>query len=163
MNGQDLAAREYLMLGSLAAGCAFGTAGTAAAHAIQYPVGGLTHTAHGAGVATLLPYVMQFNKPACEGALVQIARALELTDVRETDEQVSQRVIDEIAALLESVGIPRTLRDLGLPADKQDYTAETAFSIGRLIKNNPRPLDLPAMRKITQAAYSGDRLSLRAA
>jgi len=162
-NGQDLEAREHLMLGALAAGCAFGTAGTAAAHAIQYPVGGLTHTAHGAGVATLLPYVMQFNRPACEEALVQIARVLDLTGAGTSAASLSQRVIDEVANLLDAVGIPRTLRDLGLPADKQDYTAETAFSIGRLIKNNPRPLDLPAMRQITQAAYSGDRLSLRAA
>ncbi len=160
-NGRDLEAREYLMLGSLAAGCAFGTAGTAAAHAIQYPVGGLTHTAHGAGVATLLPYVMQFNKPACEPALLQIARALDLTDAAETDESLTQRLIDEIAALLESIGIPRTLRDLGLEAHQQDFAAESALSITRLIKNNPRPLDLPALRKITQAAYSGDRLSLR--
>jgi len=162
-NGQDLEAREHLMLGALAAGCAFGTAGTAAAHAIQYPVGAITHTPHGAGVATLLPYVMQFNRPACEQALVQIARALDLTAGGATEESLSQRVIDEIAALLDCVGIPRTLRDLGLPAEKQDYTAETALSITRLVKNNPRSLDLPAMRKITQAAYSGDRLSLATA
>lgn len=94
---------------------------------------------------------------------MQIAGALELTTVRGAAEDLSQRVIDEIAGLLESVGIPRTLRDLGLPQDKQDYTAETAFSISRLIKNNPRPLDLAALHRITQAAYSGDRLSLRAA
>jgi alcohol dehydrogenase class IV len=159
-NGRDLEAREYLMLGSLAAGCAFGTAGTAAAHAIQYPVGGLTHTAHGAGVATLLPYVMQFNKPACEQALVQIARALNLTHAGGTDESLSQRLIDEIAALLDSVAIPRTLRDLGLDVGLQDSTAESALAITRLIKNNPRPLDLAALRKIIYAAYSGDRLSL---
>ena len=162
-DGRDLEAREHLMLGSLAAGCAFGTAGTAAAHAIQYPVGSLTHTAHGAGVATLLPYVMQFNKPAIEPALVQIARALNLADTGGSDESLSQKLIDEIAGLLESVGIPRTLQDLGLPVDKQDYTAESALSITRLVKNNPRPLDLPAMRKITQAAYNGDRLRLRGA
>lgn len=160
-NGQDLEAREHLMLGALAAGCAFGTAGTAAAHAIQYPVGAITHTPHGAGVATLLPYVMQFNKPACEDSLVQIARALDLRAAGAPGDSLSQKLIDEIAALLNFVGIPRTLRDLGLPAEKQNYTAETALSITRLVKNNPRPLDLPAMRKITQAAYSGDRLSLR--
>jgi len=160
-NGQDLEARELLMLGALAAGCAFGTAGTAAAHAIQYPVGALTHTAHGAGVATLLPYVMQFNKPACERAFAQIARAVDLPDVGGTDESLAQRLIDEVAALLGSVGIPTTLRDLGLASDKQDFTAESALAIARLIKNNPRPLDLPALRKITHAAYSGDRLSLQ--
>jgi alcohol dehydrogenase class IV len=161
-NGQDLEAREHVMLGALAAGCAFGSAGTAAAHAIQYPLGSLTHTAHGVGVATLLPYVMQFNRPACAGALAQIARVLDLTDAAGTEESLSQTLIDEVAKLLDSVGIPRTLRDLGLPADKQDYTAESALTITRLTKNNPRPLTLAAMQAITQAAYSGDRQSLKA-
>ena len=63
------------MLAALAAGCAFGTAGTAAAHALQYPVGNLTHTAHGLGVATLLPFVMQFNRPACADAFAELGRA----------------------------------------------------------------------------------------
>jgi alcohol dehydrogenase class IV len=162
-NGSDLAARADLMLGALAAGCAFGTAGTAAAHAIQYPVGNLTHTAHGAGVASLLPYVMEFNRPASIQSFAQIARAVGLDDPPNTAEALSHRLIDEVALLLESIGIPRTLADLGLPADQQDWTAQSALAITRLVKNNPRPLDLQALRQITQAAFSGDRALLRTA
>jgi alcohol dehydrogenase class IV len=161
MNGADMQAREDLMLGSLAAGCAFGTAGTAAAHALQYPVGNLTHTAHGAGVASLLPYVMEFNRPACMRSFGQIARAVGLTDPTNTDDALSHRLIDEVARLLASIGIPRTLEELGLPADKQDWIAENALGITRLTKNNPRPVDLQALRRITQAAFTGDRASLR--
>lgn len=161
INGKDLQARENLMMGALAAGCAFGTAGTAAAHAIQYPVGNVTHTAHGDGVASLLPYVMEFNRPVCVDSFAQIARMLGLGDVRSTDDDLSRILIDEVARLLASVGIPRTLKDLGLAADKQQWTAESAIAIQRLVKNNPRPLDLPAMQAITAAAYSGDRAALR--
>lgn len=161
-NGKDLKARESLMLGALAAGCAFGTAGTAAAHALQYPVGNATHTAHGDGVASLLPYVMQFNRPACVDSFAQIARMLRLGTGNSTREELSQLLVDDVARLLESVGIPRTLRDLGLPADKQEWVAENAISIARLVKNNPRPLDLRAMQAITAAAYSGDRAALNA-
>lgn len=64
-DGADEEARADVMLAALAAGCAFGTAGTAAAHAIQYPVGALTHTAHGLGVATLLPYGWRPSLPSC--------------------------------------------------------------------------------------------------
>ena len=70
-------------------------------------------------------------------------------------------MIDAIAALLASVGIPRTLEELGLAADRQDWTAQSAIGIGRLINNNPRKIDLAAMHRITRAAFSGDRLSLR--
>jgi alcohol dehydrogenase len=31
----------------------------------------------------------------------------------------------------------------------------------RLIKNNPRPLDLPAMAALVGAAFHGDRVQLR--
>ncbi|TGR59938.1 alcohol dehydrogenase, partial [Mesorhizobium sp. M1C.F.Ca.ET.192.01.1.1] len=52
--------------------------------------------------------------------------------------------------------ITRTLADLGLPEDKIDWTAEQALGIDRLIKNNPRPFDLPAMQRLVRAAYRGD-------
>lgn len=161
INGRDLRARENLMLGALAAGCAFGTAGTAAAHALQYPVGNATHSAHGDGVASLLPYVMEFNRTACIDGFAHIARMLGLGAESSSNDDLSLILIDEVARLFASVGIPRTLKDLGLAADKQQWTAESALSIQRLVKNNPRPLDLRAMQVITAAAYSGDRLALR--
>jgi alcohol dehydrogenase class IV len=162
-DGSNLEARENLMMGALAAGCAFGTAGTAAAHALQYPVGNATHTAHGDGVASLLPYVMEFNRPACVDSFAQIARMLQLGSASSSNDALSRILVDEVAALLASVGIPRTLKELGLPADKQEWTAESAISIARLVKNNPRPLDLRAMQAITFAAYTGDRAALRGA
>jgi alcohol dehydrogenase class IV len=156
-DGKDIEAREKLMLASLAAGCAFGTAGTAAAHAIQYPVGNETHTPHGVGVALLLPYVMEFNRPNCVAAFAQIGRAIGLAG---SDEELSHKLIDAVAKLLKEVGIPVTLKELGLPADKQDWTAESAIGAARLVNNNPRKLDVDAMKAITRAAFSGDRAAL---
>ena len=63
----DTTAREAMMLGATAGGFALGTAGTAAAHAIQYPVGAVTHTPHGVGVGALLA-VRDGVQPACPGA-----------------------------------------------------------------------------------------------
>ena len=156
-DGKNIEAREQMMLASLAAGCAFGAAGTAAAHAIQYPVGNETHTPHGMGVALLMPYVMEFNRPNCVVAFAQIGRAIGLAG---TDEELSHKVIDEVASLLKDIGIPVTLKDLGLPEDKQDWTAEAAIGAARLVNNNPRKLDLDAIKAITRAAYSGDRAAL---
>jgi alcohol dehydrogenase class IV len=146
-----------MMLASLSAGCAFGAAGTAAAHAIQYPVGNETHTPHGMGVALLMPYVMEFNRPKCVAVFAQIGRAIGLSG---TDEELSHKVIDEVASLLKDIGIPVTLKELGLPEDKQDWTAENAIGAARLVNNNPRLLDLDAIKAITRAAFSGDRAAL---
>ena len=62
----DEDARADVMMGALAAGCAFGTAGTAAAHAIQYPVGALT-TRPRPRRRDVLPYVMTYNRQASLG------------------------------------------------------------------------------------------------
>ena len=156
-DGSNIGAREQMMLASLAAGCAFGAAGTAAAHAIQYPVGNETHTPHGMGVALLMPYVMEFNRPSCVPVFAEIARAIGLSG---NDEDLSHRLIDEVASLLKDIGIPVTLKDLGLPADKQDWTAESAIGAARLVNNNPRKLDIDALKAITRAAFSGDRAAL---
>jgi alcohol dehydrogenase class IV len=162
-DGSDVEARERMMLGALAAGCSFGVAGTAAAHALQYPVGAATHSPHGLGVAVLLPYVMEFNRPCCVKAFAAIARTIHVGESNSSEEDLSYLAVDAVAGLLESVGIPRTLADLGFPADKQAWMAESGLSVTRVVKNNPRELDLHAMQAITNAAFSGDRVSLRRA
>jgi len=151
-DGADRAAREKVMLGATLAGLAFGVAGTAAAHAIQYPVGALTHTAHGLGVACLMPYVMTWNQPAIGPELAQIADAAGLDGPED--------VIPALAALFERIGIPVTLRDLGLSEDRIDWVAEQSSGIARLIQNNPRPLNPQEMRNLVAAAHGGDRASL---
>lgn len=151
-NGADHAAREKVMLGSTLAGLAFGVAGTAAAHAIQYPVGALTHTAHGLGVACLMPYVMTWNAPLMRDELGRIAQAVGLGGPDE--------VIPALVSLFARIGIPRTLRDLGLDEERIDWVAEQSAGITRLIQNNPRPMNPQEMRNLVAAAYRGDRSCL---
>lgn len=146
--GSNLAARAQVMQGATFAGLAFGVAGTAAAHAIQYPVGALTHTAHGAGVACLMPWVMEWNRPAIGAELEKMATAMGLAD--------GAAVIPAISSLFARIGIPPTLARLGLAEEQLDWVAEQSCGIERLIQNNPRPLDRNDMRKLLDAAFSGD-------
>lgn len=154
-NGADVEARAKVMMGATMAGLAFGVAGTAAAHAIQYPVGALTHTAHGAGVACLMPYVMAWNAPAIGPELDQMARIMGV--------EGGGAVVPAVAGLFGRIGIPSTLDELGLTEDRLDWVAEQSCGIARLIQNNPRPLPLPDMRQLVGAAFSGDRAALIAA
>lgn len=151
-DGTDRAAREKVMLGATLAGLAFGVAGTAAAHAIQYPVGALTHTAHGLGVACLMPYVMTWNAPAIGEELKSIAQAAGL--------QGPDDVVPALISLLAQIGIPPTLRELGLDEGRIGWVAEQSIGIARLVQNNPRPLNLDDMQTLITAAYHGDRSRL---
>jgi alcohol dehydrogenase class IV len=154
-DGGDQQARADMMQGALAAGCAFGTAGTSLAHAVQYPIGALTHTAHGIGVAAILPYAMSYNRISAMAEMAEVAVELG-ADPRHSTDELSHIAIREVARLFAAIGIPADLRALGLPHDRIDWTAESAVGIGRLIKNNPRPIDLDGMRQFLDAAYRGD-------
>jgi alcohol dehydrogenase class IV len=158
----DGEARAAMMLAATAGGFALGTAGTAAAHAIQYPVGAVTHTPHGLGVGTLLPYVMEYNRPVRVAEFAAIAQAMGIDGAR-SDQYLADAAIEAVAELLASVGIPRTLAELGLPEDKLRWTAEQSLYAARLVENNPRKLDLDGAQQIVRAAYYGDRDTLRAA
>lgn len=160
-NGGDTQARERLMLGATMAGLAFGTAGTAAAHAVQYPVGAMTHTPHGAGVAVMMPYVMEFNRGHCESELAEIGKAMGLEARGGVSEQAG-RTIDAVETLFASIGIPKTIADLGIVRSQLPTVAEQAMGSARLIKNNPRPIELSTMAVLVEAAFTGDRASLRA-
>lgn len=152
-NGKDKEARAGVMMAALHAGLAFGTAGTAAAHAIQYPVGALTHTAHGIGVAVLMPYVMAFNRSACTTEFAQIATAM---GVQGSDEAtLADAAIDAVRKLFSTIGIPATLKDIGLSGDDLAHVAVQSMLSARLVNNNPRLLDEAAMAAITRAAHHG--------
>ncbi len=153
-DGTDAAARHDLALGALYGGLAFGTAGTAAAHALQYPVGALTHTSHGVGVGVLLPYALEFNVAACAGELAQVALALGA-------DASAHAAVDAVADLLAAAGVPRTLAELGVRADQLDDIAALAMQSARLVDNNPRELTVERCRQIAEAAFSGDRMALR--
>lgn len=161
--GDDATARAEVMMGALAAGCAFGSAGTAAAHAVQYPIGALTHTAHGLGVAAMLPFVMTYNRPAAVAEMGEIAEALGL-DVTGLDaEERSEVAIGAVTRLFAAIGIAPGLQPLGLAEDRLEWTADQAVAIERLIKNNPRPIDRPAMQRLVRAAYDADFAAAAAA
>jgi alcohol dehydrogenase len=153
----DAGARHDVMLAAFAGGVALGTAGTAAAHALQYPLGAATHTPHGLGVGTLMPYVMRYNLPACVKEFGQIARALGVDGSGMDETTLARAGVEAVDALIDGVDLPRTIGELGLPEDRVEWLAEQGMSATRLVQNNPRPLDLSAMIAISRAAYTGDR------
>jgi len=153
----NVEARGDMMLAALYGGIVLSNAGTAAAHAIQYPVGALTHTPHGVGVGLLLPYVVRHNFSAIVPQLGQIAEALG-RDTKGMDARSAAaagvEAIDEVIAAIE---LPSTLEELGVKESDLDRIATLSLNSKRLIDNNPVPLDLDAVSSIVQAAFSGDR------
>lgn len=150
-HGDDLEARSAIMLASTMAGLAFGTAGTGAAHAIQYPIGALTHTAHGLGIGVLLPYTMAFNATAAGEIYGEIA---DIVGVPVSTADPAEAAIDAVRRLFAEIGIPVGLDALGVSTTDIDWIAERSILATRLAENNRRTLDHDGAATIVRDALT---------
>lgn len=97
-------ARENLMMGSLLAGIAFGNSDVGAVHCLAESIGALFDVPHGVANAIFLPYVMEFNLPACLDKYAQIGEAFGLHE--ENAQKAAKKLIKEIRSLSRSLNIP---------------------------------------------------------
>jgi alcohol dehydrogenase class IV len=149
----DRAAREDMALASLLAGMAFSSAGTAAVHALQYPVGEATHTPHGLGNAVLLPTVMRSILPSRIPEMAFIARCLDPGLNAETEAHAAGQAPVLVERLGAEVGIPKGLRALGLTREQLPHLSQLASTVRRLIDNSPVDFDESGLLRLLQEAY----------
>jgi len=142
-NGSNLEARQQALLGACLAGQAFANSPVAAVHALAYPLGARFHLPHGLTNALMLPSVLRFNSGAA---------AVQYSELLASAYPAKQRAADDIAGasafiaalegLIEQVGLPRRLREVGIGEEHIDLLAADAMKQTRLLVNNPRPLEL---------------------
>ncbi|WP_134701121.1 hydroxyacid-oxoacid transhydrogenase [Ammoniphilus sp. YIM 78166] len=136
--GTNLEARSNMLLGSLLAGMAFSNAGTASAHALAYPIGGIVKSPHGEVTGLLLPYVMDYNLAVETEKMVKIAEAFGV-DVRSmSQKEAGKAAVAAVLQLLVDIGLPTHLSEIGIEEKDIAEIAEKALQIHRLVRNNPR-------------------------
>ena len=141
--GENSAAREGMMLGSLLAGMAFGNSDVGAVHCLAESIGALYDTPHGVANAVLLPFVMEFNR---EAAGAKYARIAELAGVGAGGrEEAAARLIQKILEFSRALSIP-AFKDLGIPESDFELIAQKSF------ENNSNPSN---PREATAADYLG--------
>ena len=151
-NGQDLAARQAMLLGAMLAGQAFSNAPVAAVHALAYPIGGMFHVPHGLSNALVLPHVLRFNLGHATSLYAELA-AIVAPQASGSEEARAEGLITALEALAAETGIVRTLREVGIAEADLDGLAEAAMQQTRLLGNNPRSVTLPDARAIYAAAW----------
>lgn len=150
-DGQNLAAREAMLLGAMLAGQAFANAPVAAVHALAYPIGGLFHVPHGLSNALVLPHVLRFNLSHAAPLYAQLATLLQ-PGITGSEEARAEALIGAMQEIAVATGIARTLRAVGITAGDLDRLADEAMLQTRLLGNNPRPLTRGDARAIYAAA-----------
>lgn len=147
-NGQSLKAREAMLLGSMYGGLALTAAGTAAVHALAYPLGGMFNVTHGVANSMLLPHVMEFNLDASVERLAKVAFALQIAHHDDNDEVAAGKLVNRLREWTVKLNIPQDLREFGVVEAHVDALAVAASKVTRLLGNNPKPVNLEDIKAI---------------
>lgn len=135
-------ARADMLLGSMYGGLALTAAGTAAVHALAYPLGGQFHVTHGVANAMLLPHVMLFNQDACADRLKRAACVCGIAREEDSADQAASKLVAQIVEWTRRLQIPQDLRAYGVEDRHVAELAVAASKVTRLMVNNPKAMSL---------------------
>jgi 4-hydroxybutyrate dehydrogenase len=118
-DGHDREARWNMMMAAMEGAMAF-QKGLGAVHALSHPLGSLEDLKlhHGTLNAIFLPPVLRFNRPSIGDKWERLAAAMGLPSGAD--------VADAVAALNARLGLPTTLRAMGVPEQVMPAMAEAA-------------------------------------
>lgn len=146
--GESLRARHDMLIGAYYGGMCIATSGTAAVHALAYPLGSKYRIPHGLSNAMLLPYVMEFNQDAVEGKFRDIAVAMGLPVQHLTPQAAAEKMVENLYSLLQELEIKSALKGKRISEADLDQMVEAASQVTRLLDNNPKVVTRQDMRAI---------------
>ncbi|MDK0705163.1 iron-containing alcohol dehydrogenase [Clostridium perfringens] len=152
----DMEARGEMHEAQCLAGMAFSNALLGIVHSMAHKVGAVFHIPHGCANAIFLPYVIKYNRKACEDRYAQIARHIGLK--RESERELTDALIDLINKFNKELNIPSSMKEYGI--DENEFKANLKFIAHNAVLDpctgsNPREVDDETMEKLYTCAYYG--------
>ncbi len=140
----DPTARAQMVLAAYMGGLTL-NAGMVLGHSIAYTLANRLHLPHGLSCALALPYTLAYNRGAAPDRLAGLARAAGVD---------GQDIVAHVGRLCRDVGIPDSIRALGLERDRlPELVDECLEQYPR--PNNPRPLDRESLLSLYAAMWEG--------
>jgi alcohol dehydrogenase class IV len=153
-HGDDIYARQAMLLGACLAGQAFANAPVAAVHALAYPLGGHYHIPHGLSNSLVLPAVLRYNAGHARSAYAELAETVLDAESLSSDTTARcEQFIDYIEKLIQVLELPSHLSQLDISESDLPMLARDAMLQQRLLVNNPRPVSEQDALAIYQASY----------
>ena len=150
-NDHELEASENMLIASSMAGMAFSQTRLGNVHAMSHPVGAQFEVHHGTANAILLPYVMEFNLPACFDKFATIATALGADTSNLSPRQAATAAIDLIWEINQDLCIAAKLSEVGVRARAIPAMARLAMESAN-VAVNPRKTTQEDIVKIFKRA-----------
>ena len=144
-NPGDLEARLNCQLGAwMSIMGALNNVPMGASHGIGHVLGGTAHVPHGYTSCVMLPVVLRFNASVSAERQKWVSEALG---------RPVESAGDAVAALIAGLGLPGTLRDVGVTPEQLNEVAVGSMH-DRWVHTNPRKIDGPSgVRALLDAAW----------
>ncbi len=126
-NRGNLEAGGNMLSGAALGAIGFTNTGAGNVHCMARFVGAFFHVPHGLSNAVCLPYVAEFNMMACPEKFARMAQAMGVEIGGRTPLEAARSAISALKALGEDIGIPRSLREIGVKAEAIPKMAQLAF------------------------------------
>lgn len=151
-NEKDSIAIEKMAYAQYIAGMGFSNVGLGIVHSMAHSLGAFFDTPHGLANALLLPHVLRFNGKVCPELFRNMGRAFDLNMDNLSDEAAVEKVVSAVADLSKKLGIPQTLREIGIPEEMLPTLANQAIN-DACTPGNPREVTVDDIISIYKEAY----------
>jgi alcohol dehydrogenase class IV len=151
-DGSNLEARHHMAVASYMAGMAFSNAGLGLCHAMAHQIGAKYKLPHGTANAIVLPEVMHFNMLVRMERLRDVAHAFEQRIENLDPKDAAYKGIEGVKELIEDVGLPTRLRDIGAQKSDFEEMAKQALQDPTLT-TNPRTVRVEDIIEVFERSY----------
>lgn len=143
-NPGNLEARLAMANAATLAGIAFSNSMVTMVHALGHSLGAIYHVPHGDAMTICLPDTLEFNLDTVGDFIAELLLPMAGAEeyVKTPQDQRAARVIEIIRdmrkTLSEISGLPSTLKEAGVPADKLEAVAEISIKDGAAFYNRKK-------------------------
>ena len=124
-DGEDMVAKENMLIASHKAGLAFTRSNVGWVHAIAHQFGGIFHVNHGLANSVILPKIARFYLGSEGNKYKEIADYIGLSEVGDSKEECSKKLVNWIESLASRLDIPGGFS--GLNKKEAKNISERAF------------------------------------
>lgn len=128
-HGSNMQARYNMALATLTEAFSETNAGDIEAHAFGHLIGSVYKIPHGTACGIGLPYAMEFNIVVSPDRLALIADAMGEDVIGLSEKEAAYKAVYAVRQLIEDVGLPTTLSEVGIKKEDLPKLAEDAVTI----------------------------------
>ena len=148
-NGDDIEARNNMLLASFKAGRAFSKSYVGYCHAVAHSLGGKYHIPHGLANAVIIPYTLESYGEAVYKKAKDIAVAMGFADKNTPCDKATKILIEKIRLMNEEMGIPNKLS--GIKKSDIDELSAYADKEANPLYPVPKLMDKEELKQIYYA------------